>query len=516
MGSALNVLIVEDSEYDAALLVRELRRGGFDLSYERVDNEPAMTAAIMQRVWDIVLADYSMPHFNARAALAVMANVNLDTPCIVVSGSVGEETAVEVMRAGAQDLVLKHNLDRLLPAISRELAAARTRRERRAADAKLDRERQLLRQLMEGIPDAICFKDLRRRYTRLNDAERLILRLGSETDAIGKTADDLVAPELASVRRAEEERVLATGEPLLDCVEKMAGPNGTTRWLSATKAPIRSSQGDIIGLVEIARDITENKRQEQLKDEFIATVSHELRTPLTSIMASVAYLASGAAGDLPDSAGRMLKIADGNCRRLVRIVNDILDVDKIETGNMTYDRKPVQVRTLVDQVIQANHGFAADYRVGIRLDPAAADGFVLADPDRLIQVITNLLSNAVKFSPRDEEVMVGIERHGGWIDISIRDHGPGIPDDYKDRIFDKFVQVDATDQRQKNGTGLGLSIAKQIVAQLDGRIGFASAPGGGTIFTVGFRQLADESESARMNDPAARAHHVEALAPSDA
>src|SRR5262249_52760127 len=153
-------------------------------------------------------------------------HAELDLPCIVVSGSVGEEAAVELMRAGAQDLVLKNNLKRLLPAIARELRAAAARRERRSANAKLDRERQLLRQLMEGIPDAICFKDAERRYIHLNDAERAVLDVDQHSDAIGRTADDFVPPELARRWRLEEERVLATGEPLIGCIQNIVDSSG--------------------------------------------------------------------------------------------------------------------------------------------------------------------------------------------------------------------------------------------------------------------------------------------------
>ena len=486
MGQFLNVLIVEDREHDAALLVRELRRGGFELSYERVDSETAMRAALDRRPWDIVLADYSMPQFSAKAALAVISKTGADVPCIIVSGAVGEETAVEVMRAGAQDLVLKHNIKRLTPAVGREIEAARTRRARKAADERLDNERQLLAQLMQGIPDAICFKDRERRYTRLNGAERSILNVENDSDAIGMTSDGFVPTEIAQRRRTDEERILATGEPLVDCVERLTGSDGKVLWISATKAPIRGSRGEITGIVEITRDITETKRQEQLKNEFVATVSHELRTPLTSIMGSVGCLAGGVAGELPDAAMRILKIALANCRRLISIVNDILDIERIEAGQMLYDRKPVDICELVDQVIQANHSMAADHGVSVRLDSAATHAVVLTDSGRLAQVMTNLLSNAIKFSPYNGDVTVAIERRDGLIRINVRDHGAGIPDDYKDRIFEKFVQVDATDQREKGGAGLGLSIAKQIVLQLGGEIGFEPAPNGGTIFHVGF------------------------------
>jgi two-component system, OmpR family, sensor histidine kinase VicK len=496
MRQSLNVLIVEDSERDAALLIRELQRAGYELSHERVDSEAAMTAAIDRRSWDIVLTDYSMPGFNAKAAVAVIAKSCIDIPCIVVSGSVGEETAVEVMRAGAQDLILKHNLKRLPVAIVREVEAARTRRERKAADAELDCERQLLRQLMKGIPDAICFKDTERRYTRLNDAARALLNVDNDADVIGKTVDGFIANELSRARKAEEEHILATGEPLVDCVEKLTGCDGAVRWLSATKAPIRNSQGKIVGIVEIARDITENKRQEQLKNEFIATVSHELRTPLTSIIGSVGFLAGGAAGNLSDPVARLLNIAHGNCQRLIRIVNDILDIEKLESGKINYDRRPVEVRELVDEVIEANQAFAAEYGVSVRRDGSQGQGVVMADPHRLAQVITNLLSNAIKFSPRNGEVIVAIENRDNLVGISVRDHGPGIPADYRDRIFEKFVQVEATDHRKKGGTGLGLSIVKQIVDQLGGTISFEPAPDGGAIFKVAFRGMENRSDPA--------------------
>jgi len=493
MQQSLAVLIVEDRELDATLLVRELRRAGYDVCYERVDNEPAMVAALDSRAWDIVLTDYSMPQFNALVALSLVARSGIDVPVIVVSGAVGEEAAVELMQAGAQDLVLKHNLKRLPPAVARELETARTRREKRDSEAKLDGERRLLQQLMQGLPEAISFKDLDRRYIRLNDAERANLGVLDDVDVIGKTSDSFVASEIARKRCAEEERVLTKGEPLVGCIDKITGPAGTVRWLSTTKAPIRDPSGEVVGLVEIARDITESKRQEQLKDEFIATVSHELRTPLTSIMGTIGLLVGSNVGTLPAKVTRMLTIALANCRRLVGIVNDILDMEKIETGRMTFDCRPVEVRKLLDEAIRANQAMATQHCVCIRRDETSVECQVVADPDRLTQVIANLLSNAIKFSPPDAEVIVGVERSDDRASITIRDHGPGISEDYKERIFEKFVQVEATDDRLRGGTGLGLSIAKQIVTHLDGEIGFEAAPGGGTIFKVLLRACAPGS-----------------------
>jgi signal transduction histidine kinase len=311
-------------------------------------------------------------------------------------------------------------------------------------------------------------------------------------------------------RQLAEEKVLSTGQPLVGCIEEIADALGSQRWLSATKAPIRGSRGEIVGLVEIARDITETKRQEQIKNEFIATVSHELRTPLTAIMAAVGCLVAGVAGALPERATRMLRIAHGNCQRLSRIVNDILDIEKIESGKMVYHQAAVDVGALVAEAIEGIGGYAEQYRVRVRLEQPAQHFVVLADPARLTQVLANLLSNAIKFSPAEAEVAVAVEDANDNVRISVRDHGPGIPPDYKERIFEKFVQVDAADNRQSTGTGLGLSIARQIVGRLGGEIAFEAAAGGGTIFRVLLRKIGDTPAAREAQAEAEPSHRISA------
>jgi signal transduction histidine kinase len=238
------------------------------------------------------------------------------------------------------------------------------------------------------------------------------------------------------------------------------------------------------GLLRALRYAVERKRLERLKDEFVSTVSHELRTPLTSIAGSLGLLMGNAAGHLPDAAVHLLAIAHTNSQRLVRLVNDILDIEKMESGQIVFKFGRVELRPLIEQAIEANRGFAQGSGVRIRLEDASADCDVRADPDRLAQVVTNLLSNAIKFSPADNEVVVAIKKRNDVISISVRDHGPGISDDFKPHIFERFAQADASSARQKGGTGLGLSIVKQIVERLGGAVGFADARGGGTIFHV--------------------------------
>ena len=245
-----------------------------------------------------------------------------------------------------------------------------------------------------------------------------------------------------------------------------------------------------------------SKLNDQMKDEFISTVSHELRTPLTSIAGSLGLLAAGAVGALPDSATHLLKIANTSCERLVRLTNDILDLQNMKGGTMEVHSEPVEVSSLVEEAIEANHGFAEKFGVAVRLEKGGEQGIVRADPDQLIQVVTNLLSNAVKFSPRGDEVIVAVETDETEVRISVRDHGPGIPESARGRIFERFFQVDASDSRLRGGTGLGLAIVKQIVDQLGGRVDFEPAPGGGTIFKVTLPQAAQPRPAQAAADAA--------------
>lgn len=232
------------------------------------------------------------------------------------------------------------------------------------------------------------------------------------------------------------------------------------------------------------RDVTERKRVEQMKTEFVSTVSHELRTPLTSIAGSLGLLSGGAAGILPEKAERLIKIAHSNSQRLVRLINDILDIEKIESGQMAFNLTWVRLLPLLDHAIQANRAFAAGYGVSLELGPVPEDATVFADEDRLTQVVTNLLSNAAKFSPPGETVRLFATAMGDWLRITVADRGPGIPESFRDRIFGKFAQFDASDTRAKGGSGLGLNIVREIVTHLGGAVSFDSAPGEGTAFHV--------------------------------
>ena len=271
-------------------------------------------------------------------------------------------------------------------------------------------------------------------------------------------------------------------------------PDRTMRWVHVRTFPLDSAR---VGgsLDDITAGKEANLRAQRRKDDFVATVSHELRTPLTSITASLGLLLAGKAGTLPEPALNLIRIAHSNSQRLVRLISDVLDLEKIESDEVAYYLDRVDVRTLVQNSVDAILDYAHSMNVRLRID-AEATAEVCADADRLMQVFTNLLSNAVKFSPVGQEVLVSVARKSNGIRISVRDHGGGIPENFKPHIFERFAQAEIKEhsERRPKGTGLGLSIVHEIVTRLGGEVSFEDAPGGGTVFHVElpYMHLADQ------------------------
>jgi signal transduction histidine kinase len=235
------------------------------------------------------------------------------------------------------------------------------------------------------------------------------------------------------------------------------------------------------GLIQvIARDVSERKEIERAKDEFVSIVSHELRTPLTSIRGALGLLASNRIDLTPEKRERMIALAASNSDRLIRLINDILDVERLNSGTIALDRQPVHVRDVVGQTVDGMRTVAD--RAGVRLCWQSDDLTILADADRITQTLTNLLDNAVKFSPSGSAVDVTVRRDGTFALFEVRDHGRGIPPDKLQTIFGRFQQVDASDSREKGGSGLGLAICKSIVEQHGGRIWVQSRPNEGSAF----------------------------------
>ncbi|MCC4800871.1 PAS domain-containing sensor histidine kinase [Enterovibrio norvegicus] len=232
----------------------------------------------------------------------------------------------------------------------------------------------------------------------------------------------------------------------------------------------------------VIRDITERKRHDQIKSEFIATVSHELRTPLTSIRGAIGLVLGKFADQIPEKSHRMLTMALRNCERLTLLINDILDIEKFESGKMTFNYSRINLNALIRRAIEDNEGFAKQHLVNLHFESHCDNAFVNADAMRLQQVMANLLSNAIKYSPSAGTVSVSLHEHSDDYRIDVTDHGPGIPTEFHAHIFERFSQADSTDTRRVGGTGLGLSISQAIVERHHGKLNFYSVPGEGATF----------------------------------
>ena len=235
---------------------------------------------------------------------------------------------------------------------------------------------------------------------------------------------------------------------------------------------------------ELERIIAERERLDELKSDFISTVSHELRTPLTSIRGSLGLLTGDAICKLPKQVKDVLAIAGNNTERLLLLINDILDMQKVESGGLKFNYEPLELNQFLDNAIRVNEGFASEYGVSFSLEVYPEPIYIHADSDRFLQVMNNLLSNAAKYSHRNNAISVSCEVINEHVRILVADNGMGIPREFQKDVFSKFSQADTSDTKKVRGTGLGLSISKHIVEKHNGTIGFQSEEGVGSTFYV--------------------------------
>jgi len=364
-----------------------------------------------------------------------------------------------VTRDGAVAALIRHTNTTPAQLASRDVAGAEAR----------------FRRLSDATTDGVVVS----RNTIILEVNAAYCRMfgATESTLIGTSVLSLVAPVDQETAR---QRVHANRPDAYSVTLKRH--DGTTFDADVTGRPIWHANGE--ARISVIRDVTELRRVERLKNEFVSTVSHELRTPLTAIHGSVRLLEGGAAGPLGQKAVALLAIARSNSERLIRLVNDLLDIDKMAAGQLQLQRTVVRLTDLVRGACDGIRSVAELAGISVEHDGEDA-GTLSADRDRLVQVVTNLLSNAVKFAPPGSAVVVRTPAVGtGWVRITVSNTGPGIASEDLPRLFERFHQLDASDSRSRGGTGLGLAISKSIVEQHGGRIGVRSEPGVRTTFWV--------------------------------
>ena len=350
--------------------------------------------------------------------------------------------------------------------------------DRMQAEAALRRSEEQLSLITNALPVLIAYVDDRQIYRFNNQAY---------DDWIGKTPKNIYGCNLQTVwgddcyARMQPYVNQALTGTAVSYENEIILKDGLPCSVNVTYIPHLDDKHQVKGFFALTSDISDRKAIERMKDEFIAVVSHELRTPLTSLHSALKILATGRLGKLSTDGQQMLEIADENTERLVRLVNNVLDLQRIESGEVQMEKQIRNVAALMIQATEAMQPMAQQHGVILAVKPI--DVAILVDCDYIVQALTNLLSNAIKFSSPDNTVWLTVELQEQAVLFSVRDEGQGIPLDKLETIFERFQQVDSSDSRRKGGTGLGLTICRKIIEQHDGKIWAESVLGQGSTFS---------------------------------
>lgn len=566
MQKNVHVLIIEDNEDDVILEIDELIRGGFQVNHKQIQSRHELDEALKQETWDCIISDFSMPQFSGIEALEVLRETMLDIPFILVSGAVGEETAVAAMKAGAHDYIMKNNLVRLVPALERELREAEIRRQNRAAEEIIRNERKLLRTLIDNLPDLIYVKDVSCRRIIANKADVDFRGFSSENDLTGKTDLELYPDDHGNKGLDDDLSILLTGEPVINREDILYDGDGNPHWFLSSKIPIRNSLNQITGLVGMEHDITDRKKAElsllerekelkkqnqeyqilneeyqalneelakrlreiqkmnaelvnsknkaeeadKLKSAFLANMSHEIRTPLNAILGFSSLLKKPNLS--PEKTASFVDIIDSSGQQLLAIINDILDISKIEAGQISISMGPVNIPDVLNELHQQFEKQAEQKKIDLQLKIGLPwENFKIeTDEIRLRQIISNLLSNAIKFTHKGS-VTFGVQKNDRFLDFFVKDEGIGISAEDQSIIFEPFRQVETNNARIYGGNGLGLSISRALVEKLGGSISVSSEPGKGSLFsfTIPTRQMPkDETKPSDKPEENSWAKHI--------
>jgi PAS domain S-box-containing protein len=519
----LRILHIEDDLHDRELAAATLAADGITHEMVYADSKATFETALLTGTFDVILADYSLPGFDGLTALGIAKRCAPRTPFVFLSGTLGEELAIEILKEGATDYVLKPRIARLSAAVRRAIRETAERGERERAEAEVrrlnaelearveertaalaaahdrlaanERQRrdseQLLQAILDHSPIAILVKDLQGRFVLANEgAGRFFQRPVGEI--VGRKAAEVAPPRFAEIYDAHDREALASGDAMQWEEPFVIGDRLGVR--ASTRFPLRTPDGAIYAICCISEDVTERKQNEDelrlakieaqrasmAKNEFLAHMSHDLRTPLNAILGFAQLLElEDLKADGIEGVRHILYAG----RHLLDLINGVLDITRIEAGHMSLSVEPVLVCDVLERATGLVNPMAAERGIEIDIQQPAADEAVSADRQRLSQVLINLLSNAVKYNREGGRVTVRYETAGpaGRPRISIDDTGLGIPAEKLRLLFQPFERLGA-ERSTVEGTGLGLSLSRSLAEAMGGRLGVDSIVDRGSTF----------------------------------
>lgn len=507
MKEKLFALLLEDAPRDAELMREYLLDEGYDIRLEVVDCETDYLEKIGGKKYDIIYADFTLPGFTGQEALSYAVNICPDTPFICISGTIGEDKAVELVKQGATDYVLKDRIERLSLVTRRALDAARHIEKFRKAELEAKTNRNLLKAVINNVLDSIYIKDIDGKYLLFNTAAEMMTGKRAE-EVIGKGDSVIFNKEDARKTAEEDKRVLERRTPIT-YEESLLLNDGKVHIFHTIKCPIYDAGGDIVGLSGISRDITAKKLIEQelvkakekaeegdrLKSAFLQNISHEIRTPMNAIIGFSKLLKE------PDTDKERSitygEIISNSSEQLLSIISDIISISTIEAGQERVITKPCDINDIFEalnkkfSLIAKKKGLALNSWISL----PSGGCKILTDNNKLVQILVNIIGNAIKFTKRGY-VNYGCELKGNMLEFFVEDTGIGIPENKFQDIFKRFRQAGTKVAANYGGSGLGLAIAKAYVSLMGGEIWLKSeiAKGSTFYFTIPYEKAPVSAE----------------------
>jgi len=478
----LTILIIEDDLTNKTLLLQLLSKSSLPISEVKSAETLQAALELLDRInFNVVLLDLNLPDSNGLDTLAGISQKHPHTAIVVITGEYNEDFGLKTFTCGAQEHLTKgnYNTNTLNKAIYYAI-------ERKKADNKLRLTEEKYRTIFENSAIAITMAD---------EQERLISWNKFTETLLGMDKKDLYLKPVSSLYPAEEWGKIRSHNIRQRGMQhhletRMIKKNGKVIDIDVSLSVLKNPEGKTTGSIGVFKDITERKQAEEklketmeMKSQFISTVSHELRTPLASIIEGVSIILDGVLGEVNNKQRNFLNIAKRNADRLARLINDVLDFQKLEAGKMKLDIQLNDIKETIEEVHKVMVPSAKKKGVALCLqldDNLPKAGF---DSDKIIQVLTNLISNAIKFTPEKGRISVNVRRRNEELVLSVSDTGMGIPKEALPKIFERFYRVHRPG-KQTQGTGLGLAIVNKIVMMHGGRIDVESEVDKGTTFTV--------------------------------
>lgn len=498
----LKILLLEDDPVDVELIQATLKNGGIEAELMGVSRCLEFEDILKNKVPDLILSDYVLPSGDGILALKIAQKYCPQVPFIMVSGMLGEERAIEVLKKGATDYVLKQRLERLVPSTQRALRETQERQERQQIEETLRRSDDRLQAIVNASPVGIITLSLDKKVITWNIAAERIY--GWLTQEVLEQVLPVILPEQEEefeqlFQQALQNKILTNHE-----FQHITKSKNLIE-INVSLAPLHSVQGDVYGVVMTAVDITPRKQIEaerlnllkreqearaeaeaanRIKDEFLAVLSHELRTPLNSILGWITLIHRGKLNKV--TLEQALEVIERNASLLGQLIEDLLDISRISRGKLTLKIYPTNLIQLIKSTTETLRPAAEAKSISVELVLDSSIGMIAADENRLQQVLWNLFSNAIKFTPSQGSITVKLNKiEDSCAQIQVSDTGIGIDPNFLPYVFEYFRQADGSTTRLQGGLGLGLAISRHLVELHGGTINVESeGKGKGTTFTV--------------------------------